>query len=79
MIPYPDPTPRETVERFLDQLPVIPTDREKAINLWHRKLRLKRWLHQMGVEPTKESRRAYVEKMRNAHHDRIRKRNEDDQ
>ena len=81
MIPYPDPIPRENVERFVDHMPaeLRHITREEAINLWHRKLRLKRWLHDMGVEPTKESRRAYAEKMRTAYHDRIRKRNAGEQ
>ena len=67
--PYPEPIPRETVERFVDQLaelnPAITQhDREKLIERHHRKLRLKLWMKELGVTPTRASRQAMIERLK---------------
>ena len=67
--PYPKPLPRETVERFVEhQIELNPTladrDREKLIEIQHRKLRLKLWMKEMGVTPTRASRQAMIERLK---------------
>ena len=67
--PYPEPIPRETVERYVDQLaelnPAITQhDREELIERHHRKLRLKLWMKELGVTPSRASRRAMIERLK---------------
>ena len=83
-IPYPAPVAHEVAERLVDQQVGLgwtyptqgPEQRADAIARQQRKMRLKLWLHNMGVAPTAENRRAYVEKRRSAFHDRIRRERE---
>lgn len=78
--PYPDPIPRSAIANLVDHMIangyIDPTKRELMIERHHIKHRLRRWLIAMGVEPTLEARRAYVEQRRRAFHDQRRAENE---
>ncbi len=79
-IAYPDPIPRRTVERMVADMAARmgwDADRqEKEIGRAQRKTRTRKWLAAMGVEPTPENRRAFIEQRRQEHHNRIRRERE---
>lgn len=80
---YPSPIPPEQIEALVSRMiadgMIDAGQRDRWTRRYHIKLRLRQWLQAMGVEPTKESRRAYVEGKRQSLHDRIRREREGDQ